>query len=227
MPVSADIVQMTEMYQELLAIRASSDLFRLETAAEIQERVFFHNTGPDQLPGLIVMSISDLVELDLDPERERLVVLINANDEPQTFIIEDLAGHYLALHLIQKLSVDEVVKDSSYDMVSGSFTVPGRTAAVFVDYATPQERLELLIEDIQDLVEAGLLNQGQGNSLVVKLQGAIDNLDRGKTKVAVNQITAFINEVTSLIDEGVLSAENGQALIDLAADIIAQIDMEY
>jgi hypothetical protein len=43
--------------------------------------------------------------------------------------------------------------------------------------------------------------------------------------VAVNRLNAFINEVTSLIDEGVLSPEEGQPLIDEAAAIIWQIEM--
>ena len=89
------------MFQELLAIRASSDLFRLETAAEIQERVVFHNTGPGQLPGLIVMSISDLTSVDLDRYMNIIVVLVNANDETQTFTLDGLRGLELQLHDVQ------------------------------------------------------------------------------------------------------------------------------
>jgi hypothetical protein len=35
----------------MLAIRKSTPLFRLETQAEIQQRLAFHNTGPAQIPG--------------------------------------------------------------------------------------------------------------------------------------------------------------------------------
>jgi pullulanase len=61
MPAQADITLSAEMYQEWLAIRASSPLFRLETAVDVQERVSFENTGPDQIRGLIAMNISDVV----------------------------------------------------------------------------------------------------------------------------------------------------------------------
>ena len=102
LPGAEDIALTADLFQELLAIRDSSALFRLETAAEVQERVAFHNTGPDQLPGLIVMSLSDMTAVDLDPAHEFIVVLINANDEAQTFTDSDLAGMALSLHPVQR-----------------------------------------------------------------------------------------------------------------------------
>ncbi len=73
------------MIQELYEIRYSSPLFRLQTAEEVENRLTFYNNGPDQLPGLIVMGLSDAADPDLDPAHEQIVVLINANDEAQTF----------------------------------------------------------------------------------------------------------------------------------------------
>jgi pullulanase-type alpha-1,6-glucosidase len=49
MPEADDIEMMAALYQELLAIRDSSELFRLETAVDIQERLVFHNVGVGQL----------------------------------------------------------------------------------------------------------------------------------------------------------------------------------
>ncbi len=66
-------------------MRDSSPLFRLQTEAEVQDRVTFHNTGLEQLPGLIVMSIDDRdTAVDLDRHYEAIVVLVNANDEAQS-----------------------------------------------------------------------------------------------------------------------------------------------
>ena len=48
-----------EHFREMLAIRQSSPLFRLRTAPEVISRLAFHNTGPSQVPGLIVMSLDD------------------------------------------------------------------------------------------------------------------------------------------------------------------------
>jgi pullulanase len=223
-PAPADIEFSAALFQELLQIRYGSELFRLETAEEIQKRVIFHNTGPDQLQGLIVMSLSDLVEPDLDRDRELIVALINANDETQTIIVNDLVGRQLDLHPIQENSVDELVTTASFDSSGGAFTVPGRTTAVFVELAPPQERIDYLISDVDALVASGVLNQGQGNSLTVKLEGAIRQLDQGKPKQAVNRLNAFINEVESLIEEGVLTPEEGRPLIDAANSIIDQIN---
>lgn len=219
-----DITTMAELFRELLSIRYSSPLFRLQTAEEIQARLSFLNTGPDQLPGLIVMDLSDETGADLDGTFERIVVLINANDEAQTFVAPDLAGSLLSLHPVQLNSVDDVVRQSTFDSASGAFNVPGRTTAVFVAYERPETRLANLIDDIAGLVADGELNRGQGNALTVKLQGAINALERGQPHVAANQLNAFINQVSAFIRGGVLSEELGQPLIDAAKDILWQIE---
>ncbi len=131
-PGPADIALARDLFRELLRIRYSSPLFRLRTAWEIQARVAFHNTGPNQLPGLIVMTLSDRAGPDLDPNAELIVVLINANDEAQTFD-SPLEGRRLVLHPVQQNSVDPIVKTATFDPGSGVFTVPGRTTAVWVE----------------------------------------------------------------------------------------------
>jgi hypothetical protein len=225
MPAPADIQFSAALYQELLQIRYSSPLFRLQTADDVQARVMFHNTGPDQIPGLIAMSLSDVVEPDLDRGHELFVVLINANDEAQTITLPELAGKELALHLVQVTSVDGVVKTASFDSASGTFTVPGRTAAVF-EFA-PQELIRSLIAEVEALVAAGSLNAGQGNALIVKLETAIKNLDKGKAATALNNLNAFANQIYDFIDEGVLSAEEGQRLLDAVEAISHQIRIRY
>ena len=129
---SDDITLTTALFEELLAIRASSPLFRLGDADLVQERLAYHNTGPSQLPGLIVMSLSDLVGADLDPNHELIVVLINANDAAQTFTEAAFVGLDLDLHPVQQASVDPIVGTTTFDVVTGTFVVPGRTTAVFV-----------------------------------------------------------------------------------------------
>jgi pullulanase-type alpha-1,6-glucosidase len=132
MPIPADIAATAVHTREMLAIRDSSDLFRLTTAAEVETRVGFHNTGPQQLPGLIVMSISDTVGEDLDDQADAIWSLINANDEAQTFTVGDLAGTEVVLHQVQANSADPIVRTAAFDGATGTFTVPGRTTAVFV-----------------------------------------------------------------------------------------------
>ncbi|NDJ77283.1 MAG: pullulanase-type alpha-1,6-glucosidase, partial [Chloroflexi bacterium] len=131
-PEPDDILLTVNHTQEMLSIRSSSRLFRLETAADIQERVVFHNTGPDQIPALIVMSISDMTDVDLDPNTEFIVVLFNAGDEDITFTQPDLIDLALELHPIQISSYDTVVQTAAFDAESGTFSIPARTTAVFV-----------------------------------------------------------------------------------------------
>lgn len=131
-PGREDILQAVAHFWEMLQIRRSSPLFRLQTAQAVQERLVFHNTGPDQIPGLIVMSLSDMTGENLDPNYGLIVVLFNANSQSITFSQSDLADLPLTLHPVQQNSADEVVQTASFAADSGTFTVPARTTAVFV-----------------------------------------------------------------------------------------------
>ncbi|MEJ2749379.1 MAG: DUF3372 domain-containing protein, partial [Anaerolineae bacterium] len=134
-PTPDDILHTASHFQEMIRIRQSSPLFRLETAVSIQDRLTFYNTGPDQIPGLIVMSLSDRVGEDLDPDRDMIVVLFNVSTEEQTFTISEFAGDAFSLHPVQLESHDSVVRQARFDVESGAFVVPARTTAVFY---TPQ-----------------------------------------------------------------------------------------
>ena len=91
-----------------------------------------------------------------------------------------------------------------------------QTVKVTVNPAQPV--LDLLA-NVQQLVDDGALNHGQGNALSVKLQHIQRKLDEGKTHVALNQLKAFTNQVADLIDNGVLTPEQGQPLLDAADDL--------
>ncbi len=119
-------------FEEMLRIRHSSPLFRLQSAEAVMERLTFHNTGPDQIPGLIVMSLSDSGLAQLDPNYDLIVVLINADDELLTYSLADLEDTDLMLHPVLLESADPIVKRSSFGAETGTFSVPGRTTAVFV-----------------------------------------------------------------------------------------------
>jgi hypothetical protein len=82
----------------------------------------------------------------------------------------------------------------------------------------------LLVDEVETLVAAGVLNKGQGNALVAKLEAAIKKLQEGDVNAAANQLQAFINQVNALINGGVLSLAQGEALIDSADAVITQID---
>ncbi len=118
-----------ELFLEQLQIRYSSPLFRLSSAEEVHKRVAFHNTGPDQIPGIIAMTISDGVCAgeSLDPNVDGILVLFNSHIEPQAIDLE-LQG--MKLHPIHLESADPVVRDIKIN--EGSFVIPPLTAAVLV-----------------------------------------------------------------------------------------------
>jgi pullulanase/glycogen debranching enzyme len=130
-PTKDNILAAGAHFREMLQIRKSSKLFRLETAEDIKARLTFLNTGPDQIPGLIVMSLSDGGDLEsLDPMYERIVVLFNASNEEITFSADEWANADLTLHPVQAASADPIVQTATFE--AGTFTVPAMTTVVFV-----------------------------------------------------------------------------------------------
>jgi pullulanase-type alpha-1,6-glucosidase len=138
---------------ETVAIRKSSPLFRLRTGAEVESTVKIWNTGPEQVPGVIVMELSrpaapaasagvrravagpaantrGATPLPTRRDYERVFVVFNANDEPLTWVGPSRLG--LKLHPIQAGSVDPLVRNATYEDATGTFRVPGLTTAVFV-----------------------------------------------------------------------------------------------
>jgi pullulanase-type alpha-1,6-glucosidase len=226
-PEPADIQLSAALFQELLKIRASSELFHLETANEIQDRVSYHNTGPNQLPGLIVMSLSDLSTTDLDPLYEFIVVLVNANDEAQSFTDANLAGLELKLHAVQAKSEDAIVRTSSFNSSTGTFEIPGRTTAVFVMFESPEQLIIQLKADVQILVDNGDLPENKARPLFTKLDQALESLEEDKPEKAIIRMKQFVRLVVIRILQGHLDYKQGWTLINDAKIIIEQIRMTY
>lgn len=128
----AEIQFAQAVFLEMLQIRKSSPLFRLQTGELVKQRVQFLEPAEGRVPGLIVMVLDDTQGGDLDPNYEKIVVVFNAQPDPTSFADETLKGLALELHPIQAASIDEVVKTAAFDPAAGSLAVPGRTAVVFV-----------------------------------------------------------------------------------------------
>ena len=126
-PTKSDITFASTVFREFLQIRKSSPLFRLQTAEQIKKNVSFVNTGSEQIPGLIVMRLNDTNRLDKN--YKELIVFINTQPDEITFRNTLLSGDYV-LHPIQQNSIDNIVRQASYE--NGMFNIPGRTTAVFV-----------------------------------------------------------------------------------------------
>jgi pullulanase len=222
-PGAGNIDDAYDHFREVLSIRRSTRLFRLRTGAEIQEKVRFHNTGPSQVPGVIVMSVDD-PNGTVDRAHNRLAVVFNANDQTETVVASALAGKSLKLHPFQAHSDDPLVRTSSFTATTGAFTVPERTAAVFWSYRSAADQIRLLIADVDALQASGELNGGQANSLRAKLQAALRQAERGNDTAAENQIKAFLAEVLVLTATGRLPAEDAVNLGANGLLVIAELN---
>ena len=133
-PGFSDIYSAHLYFEDILRVRKSSPLFRLQTGDEVKQRVKFYNVGPAQQPALIVMAISDKVGPGLDPENKSIVVLFNVDKIPKTISLPGYAGISLTLHPVLEHSLaDSIVKQSQYDAGTATFTIPPRTTAVFLE----------------------------------------------------------------------------------------------
>ncbi|UNU31153.1 pullulanase-type alpha-1,6-glucosidase [Aeromonas hydrophila] len=136
-PSGADMATMVGFYQELAELRQSSRLLRLGSGAEVIKRVDFRNTGPDQEPGLIVMTVDDGINAgaDLDPAIDGLVVMINATNAPQSIgDFRDGNDQPIDLTSLQLSPAhhggESIARDAAVN--GGTLTLGAWSAAVFV-----------------------------------------------------------------------------------------------
>jgi pullulanase len=129
-PGPSNIARARDGFRELLKIRSSSKLFRMQTLAEVQANLHFLNSGPGEIPGLIVMKL-DNNGGEYGPY-DHIVVVFNAGSNDVQFQNDTLKGLHLRLHPVQEKSTDPVVRKSSFDSKAGSVSVPALTTAVFV-----------------------------------------------------------------------------------------------
>lgn len=133
-PDSAAIVAARDYFAELLEIRMDSSLFRLRTAQDVMERLRFHNTGPQQEAGVIVMSIDGRGYKHA--QYSQVAVLVNVDKVAREVTVPALRGRMLAVHKVQRKSqADLLAKTATYNRASGAFRIPPRTTVVFVEHA--------------------------------------------------------------------------------------------
>lgn len=120
-----------DTFQEWMAIRNTSSLFRLNTLAQIQASVRFLR---EDVAGSIVMELSG--PLSRSNPYLRLLIVFNAQPNTVALSIPELANYKWFLHPVLMGSVDNVVKLASVrgDLVS----VPALSTAVF--YASPKDK---------------------------------------------------------------------------------------
>ncbi|TWT22525.1 DUF3372 domain-containing protein [Luteimonas marina] len=131
-PMAADIRWTRDAFRDLVRIRASTTLLRMRTAADIEQRLRFHNTGSAQEPTVLVAHLDGR---DYDGAGFRdLVYLINVDKRAHALPIAAEAGKAYRLHPVHRArdAADRRAAAARYDRASGTFHVPARTAVVFV-----------------------------------------------------------------------------------------------
>ena len=131
-PTKAEIVWTRDAFLDLLRVRASTPLLRLRSADEIARRLSFHNTGPAQVASVLVGHLDGTGHPGA--VFKELVYFVNADAVPQTLSIAALAGKRFVLHPVHRApgAADARAATATYVAGGGSFTLPARTAVVFV-----------------------------------------------------------------------------------------------
>ncbi|MCI0683923.1 MAG: cadherin domain-containing protein [Gemmataceae bacterium] len=96
------------------------------------------------------------------------------------------------------------------------------TASFTVRVLSANTLLDRLIACIVELRQQGTLNNGQANSLIVKLNGAQKSLDRGDRNTAVNHMNSFKHEVEAIRGH-ILTTDQADSLLDKTDEILAAI----
>ncbi len=131
-PAPANIAMARDMFNDLLKIRASTTLLRLRTAADIQSRLSFHNVGPGQDPVVQVAHIDGKGYPGAN--FNELLYFINVDKVAQTLTLPQEAGKAYRLHPVHtaQTAADKRPLSAKLEAATGRFTLPARTALVYV-----------------------------------------------------------------------------------------------
>ena len=132
-PAPADIAFARDTFRDLLAIRASSTLFRMRCAADIRARLRFHNTGSKQIPTVLAATMDGKGYAGAG--FRSVSYFINVDKVAHSVTIAESRGKALRLHPVHTVAqaADKRAAGATYDSAAGTFTIPARTAVVFVE----------------------------------------------------------------------------------------------
>lgn len=132
-PTASEIALARDMFRDLLKLRASSTLFRLRSSEDIKARLKFFNTGSGQIPTLLVGHL-DGVGYPGAGFRE-LLYFVNVDKTAQELRLPSEQGKPYVLHPLH-LAAGAADKRPAllarFDSVSGRFSIPARSALVYV-----------------------------------------------------------------------------------------------
>ncbi|SFC32359.1 alpha-1,6-glucosidase domain-containing protein [Massilia yuzhufengensis] len=132
-PRPADIAFARDAFRDLLAIRASSTLLRMRTTDDIVQRLRFFNTGPQQEATVLAAWLDG--RNYAGAQYAGIGYLVNVDKVEKRITDAALRGKALRLHPVHTApgAADKRAAQALFDSATGSFTVPARTAVVFVE----------------------------------------------------------------------------------------------
>ncbi|WP_183634190.1 alpha-1,6-glucosidase domain-containing protein [Niveibacterium umoris] len=138
-PTTTQITASRDMFKDLLAIRKSSQLFRLRTADDVKKCLKFYNTGAAQEPTVLVGHLDGSVCTE-NANFKQVMYFINVDKVAHDITIAAESGASYELHPVHKAAsaADKRAATATYDNASGKFSIPARTAVVFVSASAPK-----------------------------------------------------------------------------------------
>ncbi|MBX3636460.1 MAG: DUF3372 domain-containing protein [Rubrivivax sp.] len=131
-PTPTEIAWTRDAFRDLLKIRSSTTLLRLRTAADIRQRLTFHNVGSSQVPTVLAAHLNGAGYAGAG--FAELAYFVNVDTVPHTVTVDALRGKAFQLHPVHRAATaaDKRAAQAGYTSATGAFTVPARTAVVFV-----------------------------------------------------------------------------------------------
>lgn len=130
-PTGTEIGWTRDAFRDLLAIRASSTLFRLRSADDVKARLSFRNTGSAQVPTVLAAHLDGNGYPGAN--FRELLYFVNVDKVAQTLTLDADRGKAWALHPVHVGGADRrPANDASVEPASGRFVIPPRSAVVYV-----------------------------------------------------------------------------------------------
>lgn len=128
-PSRREIEWTRDAFRDWLRVRASTPLLRLRTTDEVQRRLTFLNTGPDQEPTVVAGHLDGTGRPDAG--FRELLYAINVAPDARAIALPTHAGKRWVLHPALRRGTDTRAREARLGR-DGRLTLPGRTAVVFV-----------------------------------------------------------------------------------------------
>jgi pullulanase len=130
-PTFDEIGWTRDVFRDLLQIRASTTLLRLRSADDIKDRLQFLNTGSGQEPTVLAAHLNG--QGYAGAGFSELAYFVNVGKEAKTLTVDALKGRAFVLHPAHLNGADRrPANEARYSAATGAFTIPPRTAMVYV-----------------------------------------------------------------------------------------------